>query len=52
LILVIDKRSERGLNEKIHRQHDIIVKMNKMIHEQHELIMDISNKHREKGREE
>jgi hypothetical protein len=32
LILVIDKRSERGLNEKIHRQHDIIVKMNKMIY--------------------
>ena len=49
LILVIDKRSERGLNEKIHRQHDIIVKMNKMIHEQHELIIDISNRHGEKG---
>jgi hypothetical protein len=52
LILVIDKRSECGLNEKIHRQHDIIVKMNKMIHEQHELIIDISNRHREKGTEE
>jgi hypothetical protein len=44
LILVLDKRSERGLHEKIHRQHDIIDKMNKMIHEQHEIIMDISNK--------
>ena len=44
LILVLDKRSERGLNEKIHRQHDIINKMNKMIHEQHEIIMDINNK--------
>ena len=52
LILVIDKRSERGLNEKIHRQHDIIVKMNKMIHEQHEFIIEIRNKHREKGIEE
>ena len=52
LILVIDKRSERGLHEKIHQQHDIIVKMNKMIHEQHELIMDISNRHKEKGIEE
>jgi hypothetical protein len=49
LILVLDKRSERGLHEKIHRQHDIIDKMNKMIHEQHELIMDISNKHKEKS---
>ena len=44
LILVLDKRSERSLHEKIHRQHDIIDKMNKMIHEQHEIIMDISNK--------
>src|SRR5918993_1521368 len=52
LILLIDKRSERGLNEKIHRQHDIIVKMNKMIHEQHELIMDISNKRNKNGIEE
>jgi hypothetical protein len=49
LILVLDKRSERGLHEKIHQQHDIIDKMNKMIHEQHELIMDISNKHKEKS---
>ena len=44
LILVLDKRSGRSLHEKIHRQHDIIDKMNKMIHEQHEIIMDISNK--------
>ena len=44
LILVLDKRSDRILDEKIHRQHDIINGMNKMIHEQHELIMDISNK--------
>jgi hypothetical protein len=49
LILVLDKRSERGLHEKIHRQHDIIDKMNKMIYEQHELIMDISNRHKEKS---
>ena len=49
LILVLDERSERGLHEKIHQQHDIIDKMNKMIHEQHELIMDISNKHKEKS---
>jgi nitrate reductase NapAB chaperone NapD len=49
LILVLDKRSERGLHEKIHRQHDIIDNMNKMIYEQHELIMDISNRHKEKS---
>jgi hypothetical protein len=49
LILFLDKRSDRGLHEKIHRQHDIIDKMNKMIHEQHELIMDISNKQKEKS---
>jgi hypothetical protein len=52
LILVLDKRADRGLHEKIHRQHDIIDKMNKMIHEQHELIMDISNKQKEKSVEE
>jgi hypothetical protein len=53
LILVLDKRSERGLHEKIHRQHDIIIdKMNKMIYEQHELIMDISNRHKEKSMKE
>jgi hypothetical protein len=52
LILFLDKRSDRGLHEKIHRQHDIIDKMNKMIHEQHELIMDISNKQKEKSVEE
>ena len=44
LILVLDKRSDRILHEKIHRQHDIIAGMDMMIHEQHELIMDISNK--------
>jgi hypothetical protein len=44
LILVLDKRSDRILHEKIHRQHDIIAGMNKMIHEQHQLIMDISSK--------
>ena len=44
LILVLDKRSDRILHEKIHRQHNIIVGMNKMIQEQHELIMDISSK--------
>jgi uncharacterized membrane protein len=44
LIPVLDKRSDRILNEKIHRQHDIINAMNKMIHEQHEHIKDISNK--------
>jgi hypothetical protein len=48
LILVLDKRADRNLHEKIHRQHDIIDKMNKMIHEQHEIIMDISNRQREK----
>jgi hypothetical protein len=47
LILVLDKRSERGLHEKIHRQHDIIDKMNKMIHEQHGLIISISNERKE-----
>jgi hypothetical protein len=52
LILFLDKRSDRGLHEKIHQQHDIIDKMNKMIHEQHELIMDISNKQKEKSVEE
>jgi hypothetical protein len=52
LILFLDKRSDRGLHEKIHRQHDIIDKMNKMIHEQHELIMDNSNKQKEKSVEE
>jgi hypothetical protein len=52
LILFLDKRSDRGLHEKINRQHDIIGKMNKMIHEQHELIMDISNKQKEKSVEE
>ena len=49
LILVLDKRSERGLHEKIHRQHDVINKMNMMIHEQHELITDISNKQKKKS---
>jgi hypothetical protein len=44
LILVLDKRSDRILHEKIYRQHDIINAMNKMINEQHELIKDISNK--------
>jgi hypothetical protein len=44
LILFLDKRSDCGLHEKIHRQHDIIDKMNKIVYEQHELIMDISNK--------
>jgi hypothetical protein len=44
LILVLDKRSERGLHEKIHQQHDIIDKMNKMIHEQHEWILVINIK--------
>jgi hypothetical protein len=52
LILFLDKRSDRSLHEKIHRQHGIIDKMNKMIHEQHELIMDISNKQKEKSVEE
>ena len=52
LILFLDKRSDRGLHEKIHRQHDIMDKMNKMIHEQHELIMNISNKQKEKSVEE
>jgi hypothetical protein len=52
LILFLDKRSDRGLHEKINRQHDIIGKMNKMIHEQHELIMNISNKQKEKSVEE
>lgn len=52
LILVLDKRSERGLHEKIHQQHEIIDKMNKMIHEQHELIMDIGNKRTENSVEE
>jgi hypothetical protein len=49
LILVLDKRSERGLHEKIHRQYDIIDKMNKMIHE---LILDIGNKRNENSIEE
>jgi hypothetical protein len=48
LILVLDRRSERDLHEKIHQQHDIINKMNKLIHEQHEFIMDLSNKRKKK----
>jgi hypothetical protein len=52
LILVLDKRSERGLHEKIHQQHEIIDKMNKMIHEQHKLIMDIGNKRNENSAED
>jgi hypothetical protein len=51
LILVLDKRSERDLHEKIHQQHDIINKMNKLIHEQHEFIMDLGNKRKEKAEE-
>jgi nitrate reductase NapAB chaperone NapD len=51
LILVLDKRSERDLHEKIHRQHDIINKMNKLIHEQHEFIMDLGNERKEKTEE-
>ena len=51
LILVLDKRSERDLHEKIHQQHDIINKMNKLIHEQHEFIMDLGNKRKEKTEE-
>lgn len=43
LILILDKRSDRNLNEKIHQQHEIIEKMHKMINEQHELIRNISN---------
>jgi hypothetical protein len=43
LILVLEKRSERSLHERIHQQHDIIDKMHKMIYEQHELIKNISN---------
>jgi hypothetical protein len=49
LILVLDKRSERGLHEKIHRQYDIINEMNKMIHE---LILNIGNKRNENSIEE
>jgi hypothetical protein len=49
LILVLDKRSERGLHEKIHRQYDIIDEMNKMIHE---LILNIGNKRNENSIEE
>jgi len=43
LILVLEKRSERSLYEKIHQQHDIIDKMHKVIHEQHELVKNFSN---------
>jgi hypothetical protein len=43
LILILDKRSDRNLHEKIHHQHEIIDKMHKMINEQHELIRNISN---------
>lgn len=43
LILILDKRSDRNLHEKIHPQHEIIDKMHKMINEQHELIRNISN---------
>lgn len=43
LILILDKRSDRNLHEKIHQQHEIIDKMQKMINEQHELIRNISN---------
>ena len=43
LILILDKRSDRNLHEKIHQQHEIIDKMHKMIYEQHELIRNISN---------
>lgn len=43
LILILDKRSDRNLHEKIHQQHEIIDKMHKMINEQHELIRNISN---------
>ena len=42
LILILDKRSDRNLHEKIHQQHEIIAKMHKMINEQHELIRNIS----------
>ncbi len=49
LILVLDKRSERGLHEKIHRQYDIIDEMNKMIHG---LILSIGNKRNENSIEE
>jgi hypothetical protein len=48
LILVLDKRSERDLHEKI---HDIINKMNKLIHEQHKFIMDLGNKRKENNYE-
>ena len=43
LILILGKRSDRNLHEKIHQQHEIIDKMHKMIYEQHELIRKISN---------
>lgn len=43
LILILDKRSDRNLHEKIHQQHEIIDKMHKMINEQYELIRNISN---------
>jgi hypothetical protein len=49
LILVLDKKSEVGFHEKIHRQHDIIDEMNKMIHE---LILNIGNKRNENSIEE
>jgi hypothetical protein len=49
LILVLDKRSECGLHEKIHRQYDIIDEMNKMIHEP---ILNIGNKRNENSIEE
>ncbi|CAN5227591.1 hypothetical protein BH18THE2_BH18THE2_19630 [soil metagenome] len=48
LILILDKRSDRNLDEKIHQQHEIIDKMHKMIYEQHELIRNISNKQQAK----
>jgi hypothetical protein len=43
LILILDKRSDRNLHEKIHQQYELIDKMHKMINEQHELIRSINN---------
>jgi hypothetical protein len=38
LILILDRRADRQLHEKIHQQHELIERMHKTLHEQHEMI--------------
>ena len=41
MILILDRRADRGIHEMIHQQHVLINKMHKMIDEQNELIKNL-----------